>query len=255
MNRVYFIGAGPGDPQLLTRKGAALLSACSTVYAPSPYEDFFAEEIIGKTLRNPFDYYFEPLVQKVREDLCAGPVVFLIPGDLTFYAPFQAVISALDDVSEVVPGVGTANAASAYLRRTLDLPGVSSRTLLASPRTLGDRQDAPSLAEMTGPGTTLLLYMNNRPLAELVQELVSAYHRDDIPIALLHRLGMEGERVVQGTLATIVDLAGHFDWFNLEGPGKRPALTLIIVGEALSAEVGGGWWDYRREHIWQQETS
>jgi len=205
VNKVYFIGAGPGDPELLTRKGARLLSACSTVYAPPPFGEIFAADLRGKTLRSPFDQYFDPLLEQIRQDLAAGDVVFLITGDLTFYAPFQALVSALGELSEVIPGVGTANVAAAHLKRTLDLPGVSSRTLLASPRTLGDRDDAPRLAEMIGPGTTLLLYMNNMPLDELATELARGYGRDDVPIALLHRLGLDGERVVQATLATIAD--------------------------------------------------
>ncbi len=253
MNQVYFVGAGPGDPELLTRRGARLLAGCSTVYAPPPFGEIFAADVAGKTLRNPFGYYFDPLLEQLRTDLAAGDVVFLIPGDLTFYAPFQALVAELGTQAEVIPGVGSANAAAARLKRTFDLPGVSSRTLLASPRTLGDRGDAPRLAEMVGPGTTLLLYMNNRPLAELAEELAAGYGRDDVPIALLHRLGLEGERVVQATLASIAEAGGDFDWFNLEGNSKRPALTLIVVGEALTAEVDGGWWDYRRTHIWQQE--
>ena len=151
----------------------------------------------------------------------------------------------------MIPGVGTVNAAAAHLKRTLDLPGVSSRTLLASPRTLGDRADAPRLAALAGPGTTLLLYMNNRPLGELAEELARGYGSREVPIALMHRLGLPGERVVMGTLDTIVERAGDFDWFNLQAEDRRPALTLVVVGEALAAEVDGRWWDYRREHIWQ----
>ena len=54
--------------------------------------------------------------------------------------------------------------------------------------------------------------MNNRPLSELVDELQRAYGSCEIPVALLHRLGLDGERVVQGTLSTIVVAAGDFDW-------------------------------------------
>jgi precorrin-4/cobalt-precorrin-4 C11-methyltransferase len=253
MNKVYFVGAGPGDPGLLTRKGEALLAASKTVFVPPPYQENFASDLAGKTVRDPFDYYFDPLIEQLRSDLLQGDITFLVPGDLTFYAPFQAVVAALGELSEVIPGVGTANAAAAALKRTLDLPGVSSRTLLASPRTLGDSPHAPGLDEMAAPGTTLLLYMNNRPLDELCGELARGYGSYDVPIALLHRLGMEGERIVQGTLSTIVEAAGDFDWFNLLGKSRRPALTLVVVGEALTAEVDGSWWDYRRKHIWQKD--
>jgi precorrin-4/cobalt-precorrin-4 C11-methyltransferase len=116
MNRVYFIGAGPGDPSLLTLKGASLLAQCTAVFAPEPFEETFAELLRGKTVRIPFDFYFDELLEKIEELLMEGNVAFLVPGDLTFYAPFQALIDVLGDRSEAIPGVGTVNAASAVMK-------------------------------------------------------------------------------------------------------------------------------------------
>ncbi len=250
MNRVYFIGAGPGDPGLLTLRGAELLKRCRTVFAPPPFEKTFAELLPGKEILIPFDFYFQELLDKLGALLEAGEVAFLVPGDLTFYSPFQALVDALGERAEVVAGVGTANAAAAWLRKTLDLPGVCSRAVIASPRTLGDGPDAPTLAELAAPGVTLLIYMNNLPLPELVSQLREGYGAS-VPIALLHRLGLPGETVVTGTLDDIGEKACGRDFFNLEGPSRRPALTLVIAGETLAARVDGTWWDYRREHIWR----
>ena len=63
--------------------------------------------------------------------------------------------------SWVVPGSVTANAAAAYLKKTLDLPAVCNRAILASPRTLGDGPEAPTMGDLAAPGVTLLIYMNN----------------------------------------------------------------------------------------------
>ncbi|HEX9872999.1 MAG TPA: SAM-dependent methyltransferase, partial [Deferrimonas sp.] len=160
MNRVYFIGAGPGDPSLLTLKGAALLAECPAVFAPEPFEETFAGLLSGKSVEIPFDFYFDELLEKVEKLLKKGNVAFLVPGDLTFYAPFQALVDILGDRSEVIPGVGTANAASAYLKKTLDLSGVCNRAVLTSPRILEENKGAPSLRDLAAPGATLLLYMN-----------------------------------------------------------------------------------------------
>ena len=54
-----------------------------------------------------------------------------------------------------------------------------------------------------------------------------------------------------GDLDDIVAKVGDRDFFNLTGPTKRPALTLVIVGETLTATVDGSWWDWRREHLWR----
>lgn len=250
MSRVYFIGAGPGDPDLLTLKGAQLLAASHAVFAPTPFEQTFAVHLVGKTVLVPFDFYFAELLDRIDELGTEGDVAFLVPGDLAFYSPFQALVDVLGERAVVIPGVGTANAAAAWLKKTLDLPGVCNRAVLASPRTLGDGEGAPTLTELAAPGVTLLIYMNNIPLPELAAQLKAGYGKS-VPIAILHRLGLPGEVVVTGTLDDIVGKVGGRDFFNLSVPTGRPALTLVITGETLAATVDGTWWDWRRDHIWK----
>ena len=249
-HRLYFLGAGPGDPELLTRRAGHLLHDCPVVYVPPLYEQTFAELLRGKQLFVPFEYYFADLIAMIREQLQKAPVAVLVPGDLTFYSPFQALVDELDELAVVVPGVGSANAASALLKKTLDLPGVCSRAILASPRTLGDGPDAPTMADLVAPGATLVIYMNNLPLVELVAQLRKGYGKD-VPIVLAHRLGLPDEEMVMATLDTIVARVGARDYFNLEGDNPRPALTLVLAGESLTADADPDWWDYRRDHIWK----
>lgn len=249
-HRAYFLGAGPGDPELLTRRAERLLAECRVVYVPPLFDQAFAGLLAGKELFVPFEFYFEELITRIRGQLIEGPVAFLVPGDLTFYSPFQAVVDALGEQAVVVPGVGAANAASALLKKTLDLPGVCSRAVLASPRTLGDGPDAPSMGDLAAPGVTLLIYMNNLPLDELVGQLRAGYGKD-VPIALAHRVGLPEEEIIVATLDSIVARVGGRDFFNLNTANPRPALTLILVGESLTADADPAWWDYRRDHIWK----
>lgn len=249
---VYFIGAGPGAADLLTLRACRALEKCKLVYVAEPYGQIFSELLQGKEVRIPFEYYFAELIDQVNDHLESGSVAFLIPGDLTFYSPFQALIDHFADDADVIPGVGTANAASANLKKTFDLPGVCSRAIIASPRTLGD-DDTISIRKLAAPGATLLIYMNNMPLEQLVGDLRAGYG-EDVPITLLHRLCLPGEEVVSGTLDSIVAQVGGRDFFNLDTDDKRPALTLIIVGKTLDSKVDGSWWDYRRETIWRFRT-
>jgi precorrin-4/cobalt-precorrin-4 C11-methyltransferase len=251
MNRVFFIGAGPGDPQLLTLQGAAALERCAIVYLPLPYDETFAALLQGKQILIPFDYDFEELLGNITQQLVNNSVAFLIPGDLTFYSPFQGLIDHFNEQAEVVAGVGVANAASARLKRTLDLPSVCNRALIVSPKTLGDGENSPKLEELAAPGVSMLIYMNNLPLPELVAKLRQGYG-SNVPIALLHRLGLTDEKIIEGTLDTIVDACEGVDYFYLNDPSKKPALTLVVVGETLHAKVDGQWWDYRRETMWRK---
>jgi precorrin-4/cobalt-precorrin-4 C11-methyltransferase len=247
MHRVYFIGAGPGDPGLLTLKGAHLLARSRSVFAPTPFEETFAEHLRGKSLYVPFEFSFRELIARIEDLLLQGDVAFLVPGDLTFYSPFQGVFDALGDRALIVPGVGTANDASARLRKTLNLSGAANRVILTSPRVLADEDGAPALRELAAPGATLLLYMNHLPLAELVFELRTGFGKN-VPIALLHRLGLSGEAIVCGTLDDIVERMGDRDFFHRTG--KSPSLTLVIAGETLDSTVDPSWWDWRWENIW-----
>ncbi len=254
MNPLYFIGAGPGDPQLLTLQGAQALAEAGVVYLPLPYDETFAELLVGKQILIPFDYDFSELIAQIESQLQDTVVAFIIPGDLTFYSPFQGIIDHFAERSQVLAGVGVANAASARLKRTLDLPSVCNRALIVSPKTLGNDPDNPSLSELARPGVSLLIYMNNIPLQELVAQLRTGYGKD-VPIALLHRLGLPGEEVIEGTLDSIVERCAGTDYFYLNDPSKKPALTLVVVGETLQGEVDGSWWDYRRDTMWKQRKA
>ena len=248
MNRVYFVGAGPGDPDLITLRGAALLGGCQAVFTFAPLDQTFAELINGRPVYDPYDFDFDDLLSRLDELLEAGDVVFLQPGDMTFFSPFQALIEKLGDKVEVVPGVGSANAASALLKRTLNLSGVCTRTILVSSRVLAEVPGAPSLEELAKPGATLLIYMNHYPLAELVSRLRSGYGRNE-PIALAHRIGLPGQRLFLGTLDDILDRTSDCELFDKKG---RADLTLIIVGEALTATPDQSWWDQRRLKVRRQ---
>ncbi len=250
MSRVYFVGAGPGDPELLTLKGARLLRECRTVYAFSPFDQTFADLLVGKELCNPYDYPFDGLLAQLQRQRQQGAVAFLVPGDLTFFSPFQALIEHLGDAAEVVPGVSTVNAASALLKRTLNLSGKCSRTLIVSPRVLEEQPGSPSLEELAAPGVTLVIYMNHLPLIELVARLRRGYGKN-VAISLVHRLGFPGQEVLNGTLDDIVARCGDRDFFAGRG-GRRSGLTLVLVGEALTAAVDHAWWD-RRYHRQQAQ--
>jgi precorrin-4/cobalt-precorrin-4 C11-methyltransferase len=253
-DQVFFIGAGPGDPELLTLRGARALAECGAVFAVNPYQETFASLLHGKQLLAPFDFYFQELCETVERLLQRGSVAFLVPGDLTFYSPFQPLIDWLGDRAAVIPGVGSANAASAALKKTFELPAVCNRAIITSPRALGENGLGVTLTDLAAPGVSLLIYMNNIPLPTLVAQLKQGYGCN-VPIAIFHRLGLPGEAVVAGTLDDIVERVGKRDFFYLEQPKNRPALTLVVVGESLSTSVDGNWWNDRRDHVWHHREA
>lgn len=249
-NPVYFIGAGPGDPKYLTQEGFEALRGSILVFALDPYPRTFAAHLEGKEVRDPFEYDFAGMCQEVEKYLPDGPVAYLIPGDLTVFSPFLPLVEHFAERSRVIPGVGVVNAAAALLRRTLEMPGVSHTVLLTSPKHIDKYEAGPSLGDLSKLAGTVVLYMNNRPLADLAAELSRGFD-PDTPVAVLYRIGMDGERIYRGSLSTIAGIVGDDDVFGLVS--GDPSMAIILIGDVLEARADPGFWDKRKERFWDRK--
>lgn len=254
MHKIIFVGAGPGDPDLLTMAGVKAIERARFILTPALYKETFSELIAGKIVESPFCMNHADLAAWIEARLPEGDVVFLMPGDFSIFCPFQSVVSHFADRVQVIPGVGAHAAAAAVLKKTFDMPGVSHTTIHTSPRAFkrpgnGESQ-SQRLGDFAKPGCTLIIYMNNLPLQELAAELRNGYGLD-APIAILERLGCPDHQETIATLDTIVEAVGDRDPFNLSSPSSEPALALVIVGESLAKDEGPEWWDHRYENCWK----
>jgi precorrin-4/cobalt-precorrin-4 C11-methyltransferase len=237
--RIYFVGGGPGDPALMTIRGMELLKKASMVLAPGFFRETYAEHLAGKESFDPFDHHHKELVGRIDGCLDRGDdAVFLVPGDLAIFSPVQSLIDYFGVDAEVVPGVSTMNAASAVLKRTFDLPGVSHSTIVTSPKTITGSPD--TIAGLSVHQSTMVLFMNNRPVEELVEELMAGYP-PDTPVAVIYMISMPGQEVVMSTLAT---LAADVDKERFK---DEDVFKLVIVGRVLTASEDTAWWDRRKD--------
>jgi precorrin-4/cobalt-precorrin-4 C11-methyltransferase len=248
-NTVYFIGAGPGDPKYLTLEGRDALSESAVVYAVDPYPDTFAPLLEGKVIKDPFDMFFEEITTEIVKGLSRGDVAFLIPGDMTVFSPFLPLVEHFGDRACVVAGVGTVNAAAALLKRTLDMPGISHSIVMTSPKHIDKRGDADELSRLAKAAGTMVLFMNNRPLTWLSDELYEGF-APDTDVAIVSRIGMEGEKIYRATLSTMADVVGSDDIFGLKS--GDPSLALVLVGDVLSARSDPAFWDKRKKQFWDK---
>jgi len=247
---VYFIGAGPGAPDYLTLEGLRALESCVAVLAPASFQRSFSDLLAGKDLESPFALPHAGVVGWIEERLSQGPVGVLIPGDFSVFCPFQSFVAAFGPRARVIPGVGAHAAAAALLRKTFDLPEVAHATVITSPRAFGRAGSSITLRDFAKPGHTLVLYMNDRPLAELAAELRAGYGAD-VPIAIVENIGCPDERVTVATLDTIAERVGDRDPFGLGSSDPEPALALVVVGEVLARDEDPSWWDRRYESVWK----
>ena len=162
---VYFIGAGPGDPELITVKGRRLIGECPLVlYAGSlvPKEVVLAANPAAEIV-NTADLSLEQIIARLRAAHEQGlDVARVHTGDPALYGAIGEQIRELDRLGipyQVVPGVTAAFAGAAMLRRELTLPGVSQTLILTrhagkTPMPVG--QSLPELAQHQA--TICLLY-------------------------------------------------------------------------------------------------
>ena len=174
----------------------------------------------------------------------AAPI--LVPGDMAVFSPFLPILEHFYARARVIAGVGTMNAAAAVLKKTLDMPGISHSIVLTSPKRFdreGGQEEFSRLAKGSG---TMVLFMNNRPLAQLSQELAVQFP-PDTPIAVASHIGLEGEKVYRGTISSINEVVGNDDIFGFES--GDPSLALVIVGGVLEARSDPAFWDRRKNQF------
>lgn len=230
---VYFIGAGPGDPELITVRGANIIKAADLiVYAGSLVPTtLLAQAKDGAKIHDSSSLSLEEthalLTEGVREDLIVARVH---TGDPALYGAIQEQIQLLQEQGipcEVVPGVTAAFAAAATLGRQFTQPG-GSQTLIFT--RLTGRTPVPESENLSGLAqhrSTLVIYLSVTRIREVVSELEQGYPADT-PVVVAYRVGWPEERLIHGKLADIVQ--------KVEESGiKRQAV--ILVGEALRGEL------------------
>jgi precorrin-4/cobalt-precorrin-4 C11-methyltransferase len=231
--KVYFVGAGPGDPELLTLRAARLLSCCRIcIYAGS----LVSPAVMELVNRNAMLYdsagmNLDEIIAvclKARED--RTDVVRLHSGDPSIYGAIREQMSALDKAGisyEVVPGVSAFQAAAAALNVELTAPEVAQTVILT--RTSG-RTPLPKEQELTrlaATQATLCIFLSGHKIAEVARILEDPYG-GDCPAAVVYHASWPDQKIVTGTLT---DIAGRAE---AAGIGQT---SLILVGRALGRDI------------------
>jgi precorrin-4/cobalt-precorrin-4 C11-methyltransferase len=227
---VHFIGAGPGAADLITLRGAKLLSACPVcLYAGSTV----APEILahcpeGARLVNTAPMSLEEIIAEIAAADAEGhDVARLHSGDVSIWSAMGEQIRELDArgiAYDVTPGVPAFAASAALLKRELTVPALAQTVVLT--RTSGRASPMPereTLAAYAATGATLAIHLSVHVLENVVAETLPFYGRD-CPAAVIFRASWPDERVIIGTLADIAAKVA-------ENPPERSAL--ILIGPAL----------------------
>ncbi|ELZ63698.1 precorrin-4 C(11)-methyltransferase [Haloferax sp. Atlit-10N] len=229
---IPFVGAGPGDPDLLTVAGRKLVEdADLVVHAGSLVNSELLDEFCADAERvNSVGKDLEELIPLMAEAYESGrTVVRLHSGDPAIYGAALEQMDALAEAgvpSYLVPGVTSAFAASATLRTQLTLNEVSNHVVFTRPRgrTLSPEED--HIGDFVGFGdTTVCIYLGTHAVAETMDRLLDEGHDPDTPVAVVYHASWPDEDVIEGTIETIGQ--------RVEDAGYR-ASALVIIGEAVN---------------------
>jgi len=241
---VHFIGAGPGAADLITLRGRDLLARCPVcLYAGS----IIPPELLshcppGARLVNTAPMTLDAIEAEYVAAHAAGlDVARLHSGDLSIYSAVAEQIRRLrrhDIPYTLTPGVPAFAAAAAAIGRELTLPEVAQSVVLT--RVSGRASAMPAretLSAYAATGATLAVHLAIHALERMVAELTPFYGAD-CPVVIVARASWPDERVLRGTLSSIV--AQH-----AVDPIERTAL--VLVGPALADK------DFRESALYDPE--
>ena len=226
---ILFVGAGPGDPELLTLRGAQALAAADVVvYAGSLVpRGVLAHVRPGTRIHNSATLTLEETHRLLTDAYRAGRrVVRLHSGDPSLYGAITEQMALLDEERipyQIVPGVSAFQAVAARLGMEYTQPGVVQTIILTR---AGGRTGLPaneSLAELARHGVTLCIFLSARHIAEVRETLLASYP-PTTPVAVAYRATWPDEEITLGALTDLVEM--------VERPGYDRT-TLIIVGPSL----------------------
>ena len=230
--KVYIIGAGPGDPELITQKGARLIRACPIVlYTGSlvPREVLNCASPTAKIMDSS---------GMTLEDICkvfqsakdnGDDLARVHTGDPSLYGSTAEQIRKLQEMKisyEIIPGVSSFSAAAAALGKELTLAELSQTVIISRAEGRTPMPKEEQLGKLASHHATLVLFLSITLMKKVCRELIPHYG-EDCPIAVVHRASMKDQKILQGTLGDIIP-----KW---EASGIR-SQSIILVGRILTSE-------------------
>ncbi|MDH4568507.1 precorrin-4 C(11)-methyltransferase [Pseudomonas sp. BN414] len=241
---VYFIGAGPGDPELITVKGQRLIRTCPVIlYAGSLVPEAVLAGHSAELVVNTAELHLDEIVALLTQAHDNGQDVARVhSGDPSLYGAIGEQIRHLRERNipyEVVPGVTATAACAALLGCELTLPEVSQTLILTRYASKTRMPEGEELGDLARHRATMAIHLGVSQLAKIVEELLPHYGAD-CPIAVIHRASWPDQEQVTGTLGDILPKVAARDF-------RRTAL--ILVGEVLAAEGFADSSLYRADHV------
>ncbi|MBE6106436.1 precorrin-4 C(11)-methyltransferase [Anaerovibrio lipolyticus] len=242
---VNIVGAGPGDPELITVKGKRLLEEADVIiYAGSLVPKAllgYAKE--GCEIHNSASMSLPEVLDVIEKSVAADKkVVRLHTGDPAIYGAIQEQMDALKKKGieyQVVPGVSSFLATAAALKQEYTLPGVTQTVIITRNEGRTPVPDREKLRSLAAHKATMCIFLSISMLGDVVKELIEGGYEPTTPIAIVQRASWPEQRIFRGTLETICQ--------EIEGKGVDRT-SMIVVSHVLES-------DYELSRLYAPEFS
>lgn len=232
--KVYFIGGGPGDPELLTLKAKRLIeSADVIIYAdslvhPSIVQFARPDAAVHGSKVLTLNEIMDLTLQAVEQ---GKSVARIQSGDPAIYGAILEQMRILEEKGieyEIIPGVSSAFAAAALLKAELTVPDISQTVIMTRAEGRIPMPQGEQLRDLAAHGCTLVIFLSITRMHRIVRDLRAAGYPKDTPVAVVYRVGWPEEKVIRGTLTDIAAKVRE---------AKITLQALILVGKAVDPSL------------------
>ncbi|NYB52791.1 MAG: precorrin-4 C(11)-methyltransferase [Methanobacteriaceae archaeon] len=227
--KVVFIGAGPGDPELITLKALKVIEKADVIiYAGS----LVNPEILGyakeeAVIYNSAHMNLDEIVDVMGEAAGEGKLVARVhTGDPSIYGAIKEQIQQLKSKQieyHIIPGVSSLFAAAAALETELTLPEVSQTVIITRPSGRTPKPDREAIFRLAEHQATMCIFLGVHMIGKVVGELLTFYD-PETPVAVVQKASWKDEKIVRGNLTDIID--------KVKDAGIQKT-AIIVVGEVL----------------------
>ncbi len=230
MLKVYFVGCGPGDPELLTVKAKKLIQKADVVvYSGSLIPKEIIKLCKKAELHDAAKLVREQIFEILKDGAKKGKlVVRLHDGDPTIYGAIREQTDNLKKVGinhEIVPGITSFLASAASLGSELTLPGVTQTIIVTRAESRTKVPKRERISELAKHKATMIFYLSVHLISDIVKEAIKGGYSKSTPVAAVYRASWKDERIITGTLGNIVKKIRY---------EKITRTAIIIIGDIIN---------------------
>ncbi len=236
MGKVYFIGAGPGDPELITLKGKRIISEADIIiYAgslvnPEILKYGKQDAVVYNSATMNLDEVLKVEIEALHDNKMVARVH---TGDPAIYGAIQEQMDGLRSVGvkeeqmEVIPGVSSFLATAAALKQEYTLPSISQTIIITRMEGRTPMPDKEKLYMLAQHQATMCIFLSVQGIDSVMAELKKGGYAGDTPVAIVVRATWPDQKILRGTIDTIAEI------IHKEGVVRQ---AMIVVGRVLDTD-------------------